>query len=138
MNENKLSEATRLEMERNFEAAIALLLELVRDDPTCIEAYVHLAADSGILKRFRQAEQYARMAVRMNPQCGRARYYLACALRDQFRLDEAYQEMEKALSQIKRDASAGTLAQSLGIELPLIEWNAKLNRTRWHCACGCF
>jgi tetratricopeptide (TPR) repeat protein len=119
MNENKLSEATRLEMERNFEAAIALLLELVRDDPTCIEAYVHLAADSGILKRFRQAEQYARMALRMNPQYGRARYYLACALRNQFRLDEAYQEMEKALSLIKRDASAGTLAQSLGIELPV-------------------
>ena len=128
MNGNKLSEATRLEMERNFEAAIALLLELVRDDPTCIEAYVHLAADSGILKRFRQAEQYARMALRMNPQCGRARYYLACALRDQFRLDEAYREMEKALSLIKRDASAGTLAQSLGIELPLFGWNANVEQ----------
>ena len=76
MNESKLAEATRLESEQNFEGAIALLKDLVRHDPTCVEAYVHLAADSGILRRFRQAEWYARSALDLDPASGRARYYL--------------------------------------------------------------
>ena len=61
MHESILTEVIRLEeTERNFEGAIALLKDLIRQDPTCVEAYVHLAADSGILRRFSQAEQYAR------------------------------------------------------------------------------
>jgi len=127
MNENRLSEATRLEDEdRNIEGAIGLLLELVREDPNCIEAYVHLAANSGILKRFSQAEYYARKALVINPQYGRAHYYLACALRDQYRLDEAYEEMELALTLIRKEVYAGSIAESQGIELPLFGWAAKV------------
>jgi tetratricopeptide (TPR) repeat protein len=124
MNESRLDEATRLEeTEKNFEAAIARMLELVRDDPTCIEAYVHLAADSGMLKRYRQAEIYARAGLRINPDYGRARYYLACALRDQLRLEEAYVEMEKALILVRRTAYPGSIAERLEIQLPLFGWN---------------
>jgi tetratricopeptide (TPR) repeat protein len=121
MNENRLAEATRLEgSDHNFEAAIALLLEVVRDEPNCIEAYIHLAADTGILKRFRQAEQYARAALRINPQHWEARYYLALALRDQFRLEEASTEIEQALSLARQAAYGGSIGQSMGLELPLL------------------
>ena len=124
MNESRLDEATRLEeTEKNFEAAIVLCLEIVRDDPNCIEAYVHLAADSGMLKRYRQAEIYAWAGLRINPDYGRARYYLACALRDQLRLEEAYVEMEKALELVRREAYRGSVAERQGIQFPLFGWN---------------
>ncbi len=123
MNESQLAEATRLEeTDKNFEAAITLMLELVRDDPGCIEAYIHLAADSGLLKRYRQAEQYARTALTLNPNYGRAHYYLACALRDQLRIEEAYVEMEKALVLVRHEAYAGSIAEKLGVQLPLMGW----------------
>lgn len=94
MNESKLTEATRLgEKERDFEGAIVPLKDLVRQDPTCAEAYVHLAADSGILGRFRQAELYPRSAITFDPTSGGARYYLGCALRDQGFLDEEADEL---------------------------------------------
>jgi tetratricopeptide (TPR) repeat protein len=129
MDDARLSEVIRLEeTERNFEGAIALLTDIIQKDPTCIEAYIHLAADSGILKRFRQAEHYARIALKLNPESGRARYYLACALRDQYRLTEAYEEMEKAVALLKREASAGTIAGALGVELPLTGWAANVEQ----------
>jgi hypothetical protein len=59
MNESKLAQATRLEAQRDFEGAITILKDLVRQDTTCVEAFIHLAADSGILGRFRQAELHA-------------------------------------------------------------------------------
>jgi Flp pilus assembly protein TadD len=121
MNESKLTEATRLkEKDRNFEEAIALLKELVRQDPTCVEAFIHLAADSGILGRFRQAELYARKAIALDPISGGARYYLGCALRDQGCLDEAFRELEQALVLAKREEEKrGSIAGSLGLSPPL-------------------
>ena len=124
MHESILTEVIRLEeTERNFEGAIALLKDLIRQDPTCVEAYVHLAADSGILRRFSQAEQYARSALNLDPTSGRARYYLACALRDQGRLDEAYVEMEQALVLVKQAAVKGTGAEADWERFPLFGWN---------------
>jgi len=128
MSEAKLAEATRLESDKDFEGAIALLTDLVRQDPKCTEVYVHLAADSGILGRFRQAEQYARSALQIDPDSGRARYYLACALRDQGWLDEASEEMEKALILVKQQAAKGTLAEKAGVELPLFGWNKNVEQ----------
>ena len=120
MSESKLSEATRLEEDRNFEEAIALLKDLVRQDPTCVEAYIHLAADSGILGRFRQAELYARNAISLDPSSGWAKYYLGCALGDQGCLDEASRELEQALVLAKREEEKrGSIAGSLGRSPPL-------------------
>ena len=46
-----LAEAARLEDEkRDFPGAMALLKEHLAAHPECVEAYVHLAADSGILR----------------------------------------------------------------------------------------
>ena len=127
MDEARLSEIIRLEeTESDFEGAIALLTDLIQKDPTYIEAYIHLAADSGILRRFRHAEHYARIALSLDPESGRARYYLACALRDQGWLAEAYREMERALALVKRAAASGTLAEASGITLPLFGWNRKV------------
>jgi tetratricopeptide (TPR) repeat protein len=129
MDEETLSEVIRLEeTERDFEGAIALLTDVIQRDPTCFEAYIHLAADSGILGKFRQAEYYARIALKLNPESGRARYYLGCALRDQYRLAEACEEMEKAVALPKREASAGTIGGALGVELPLTGWAAKVEQ----------
>ena len=129
MDDARLSEVIRLEeTERNFEGAIALLTDIIQKDPTCIEAYIHLAADSGILKRFRQAEHYARIALKLNPESGRARYYLACALRDQYRLTEAYEEMKRALAILKREMYPGTIAGRMGVELPLVGWGEKVEQ----------
>jgi hypothetical protein len=124
MNDSGILEATRLEeSERDFEGAIAFLERLIAQDPTYVEAYVHLAADSGILYRFPQAEQYARKALAIDPTSGRARYYLACALRDEGRLDEAYTEMEQALVQVRQAAVKGTLAERNWQRFPLFGWN---------------
>jgi len=127
MDEVRLSEVIRLEeTERNFEGAIALLTGIIQKDPTCIEAYIHLAADSGILKRYRQAEHYARAALRLDPKSGRARYYLGCALRDQYRLADALVEMAEAVALLKQQMYAGSIANRMGVELPLVGWAAKV------------
>jgi tetratricopeptide (TPR) repeat protein len=124
MHESILTEATRLEeTERDFEGAIALLKDLICQDPNCIEAYIHLAADSGLLRRFSQAEQYARNGLNLDPTSGRARYYLACALRSQGRLEEAYVEMEQALIQVRKAAVKGTGAEAHWERFPLFGWN---------------
>jgi tetratricopeptide (TPR) repeat protein len=129
MSVQLLAEATRLEeSERNFEGAITLLKELIRRDPNSLEAYIHLAADSGILRRFAEAEQYARHAAQIDPTSGRARYYLACALRDQGRLDEAYPEMEQALVLVKQAAVKGTRAEGDWERFPLFGWNQNVER----------
>ena len=129
MAESTLVEATRLEeSEQNFEAAVAVLQNLIRQDPGCVEAYVHLAADSGILGRYQDAERYARTALGIDPYSGRACYYLACALRSLGRLDEAYPLMQKALALVKAQAAKGTLAETAGIELPLTGWNQNVER----------
>jgi tetratricopeptide (TPR) repeat protein len=129
MSEQILAEATRLEeSERNFEGAITLLKNLIRRDPNCLEAHIHLAADSGILRRFAEAEQYARRAAQIDPTSGRARYYLACALRDQGRLDEAYLEMEQALILVKQAAVKGTYAERDWEKFPLFGWNQNVER----------
>lgn len=110
--ETILAEATRLEeVKRDFPAAIALMRAHLDSHPTCVEAYVHLAADSGILSKFDDAEQYARTGVTLDPDSGRARYYLGCALRSQGRPEDALTEMEGALVLIKREAARGTLAE---------------------------
>jgi len=127
MHESILTEVIRLEeTERNFEGAIALLKDLIRQDPTCVEAYVHLAADSGILRRFSQAEQYARSGLSLDPTSGRTRYYLACALRSQGRYDEAYIEMEQALVLVKKAAVKGTGAEADWERFPLFGWNRRV------------
>ena len=88
--ETVLAEATRLEdKDRDFLNAIALLRAHLDSHPTCVEAYVHLAADSGILRKFDDAEQYARTGVALDPDSGRAHYYLGCALRAQGRPEDA-------------------------------------------------
>ncbi len=129
MDDSSLAEIIRIEeKERNFEGAIARLIGIVQEDPTCLEAYIHLAADSGILKRFRQAEYYARLALKLNPESGRARYYLACALRDQDCLNDASVEMERALATLKREVYAGSFTSGVGINLPLVGWGAKVEQ----------
>jgi Tfp pilus assembly protein PilF len=122
--ETVLAEATRLEdKNRDFLNAIALLRAHLDSHPTCVEACVHLAADSGILRKFDDAEQYARTGVALEPDSGRAHYYLGCALRAQGRPEDALAEMERALVLIKRQAMRGTLAERSGLELPLVGWN---------------
>jgi tetratricopeptide (TPR) repeat protein len=129
MDEAWLPEVIRLEeRERNFEKAIALLTGIIQKEPSCVEAYIHLAADSGILKKFRQAEHYARTALEIDPKSGRARYYLGCALRDQYRLDEALEELRKAVALLKDSAYAGSRARAMGIDLPLVGWAANVER----------
>ena len=119
-----LAEAARLEDEkRDFPGAMALLKEHLAAHPECVEAYVHLAADSGILRNFADAEKYARDGLAIDPASGRAHYYLGCALRSQGRLEDALREMEWALVLIKRMAARGTLAEAAGIDLPLYGWN---------------
>jgi tetratricopeptide (TPR) repeat protein len=127
MHEELLTQIIRIEeVDRNFERAIDLLKHLVWKDPTCIEAYVHLAADFGILGNYPQAEQYARNALNLDQKYGRARYYLACALRDQGKLDEAYIEMEQALVLVKKAAVKGTGAEANWESFPLFGWNRKV------------
>jgi tetratricopeptide (TPR) repeat protein len=109
--------------ERNFDKAIFLLQNLIREDPNCVEAYVHLAADHGILGKYSQAEGYARSALRVDPLSGRAKYYLACALRDEGRLDEAYIEMDQALILVRKAAVKGTGAEANWERFPLFGWN---------------
>jgi tetratricopeptide (TPR) repeat protein len=104
MNESKLAQAARLESKRDFEGAISILKDLVRQDPTCVKAYIQLAADSGLLGRFRQAELYARNAISLNTASGGARYYLGCALRDQGCLEEASRELDQALVLANQEA----------------------------------
>jgi tetratricopeptide (TPR) repeat protein len=129
MSEQLMAEATRLEeSDRNFEGAITLLKELIRRNSADLEAFVHLAADSGILGRFAEAEQYARRAAQIDPTSGPARYYLACALRDQGRLDEAYPEMEQALVLVKQAAVKGTYAERNWETFPLLGWNQNVER----------
>jgi tetratricopeptide (TPR) repeat protein len=122
MNDSEIAEATQLEAEKKFEEAIALLRVLVNQDPSCVDAYIHLAADSGIHGRFPQAEQYARRALALDPASGQARYYLACALRNQKRLDEASHEMEQALYLVKREVTRGTVAEDFGLYAPMYGW----------------
>lgn len=118
-----LAEAVHLEEEkRDFPTAMALLKEHLAVHPECVEAYVHLAADSGILRQFADAEKYARAGLAIEPASGRARYYLGCALRSQGRLEDALKEMEWALVLVKREAARGTLAEAAGVELPLFGW----------------
>ena len=129
MHELILTEVIRLEeTERNFEGAIVLLKDLIRQDPSCVEAYVHLAADSGILGRFSYAEQYARSGLNIDPTSGRAKYYLACALRSQGRLEEAYVEMEQALVLVKKAAVKGTGAEADWERFPLFGWNKRVEQ----------
>jgi tetratricopeptide (TPR) repeat protein len=125
MNESRLAQATRLEAKRDYEGAITILNDLVRQDTTCVEAYIHLAADSGILGRFHQAELHARRAIALDPASGGARYYLGCALRDQGLFDEALRELEQSLVLAKREAEKqGSIAGQLGVSLPLsLGWN---------------
>ncbi len=119
-----LAEATRLEDEkRDFPKAMALLKEHLAVHPECVEAYVHLAADSGILRQFADAEKYARAGLAIDPASGRAHYYLGCALRSQGRLEDALKELEWALVLVKRAAARGTLAEAAGINLPVYGWN---------------
>lgn len=118
-----LAEAVHLEEEkRDFPTAMALLKEHLAVHPECVEAYVHLAADSGILRQFADAEKYARAGLAIEPASGRARYYLGCALRSQGRLEDALKEMKWALVLVKREAARGTLAEAVGVELPLFGW----------------
>ncbi len=124
-----LSEATRLEDEAgDFPGAMALLREHLSVHPECVEAYVHLAADSGILRQFADAEKYARAGLAIDPDSGRARYYLGCALRSLGRLEDALKELETALVLVKREAVRGTLAEASGVELPLFGWNRNVEK----------
>ncbi len=116
---NVLKQAEKLEQKKDFQGAINILADLISRDPTCMEAYIQLAADSGILGRFRQAEAYARKAISLDPNSGKARYYLGCALRDQNCLDEASRQLELALVLAKKEAEKrGSLAGAAGISLP--------------------
>ena len=108
---------------RDFPKAMALLEEHLAVHPECVEAYVHLAADAGILRQFADAEKSARR-VGDGPRCGTlADYYLGCALRSQGRLEDALKELEWALVLVKRAAARGTLAEAAGINLPVYGWN---------------
>ena len=100
--ESVLAEATRLEdKQRDFPKAMALLKTHLVAHPECVEAYVHLAAVSGILRNFADAEEYARLGLAIDPASGRARYYLGCALRSQGRLEDALGE-EEPYDKLKR------------------------------------
>ncbi len=122
MEDARFDQAMQRESTGDYNGAITLLSALVGDRPDFTDAFVHLASDHGMLDNFAEAEQYARKALEIDPTSGPARYYLASALRHQHRPAEAFLEMQQALTLVKQEATAGTLAEVLGGEPTLIGW----------------
>ena len=127
MNESVSEEAKRLESKKNIEGAIALWKKIIDQDPTCLDAYIHLAADCGGLGRFSEAEQYSRTGLKIDPNSGWAQYYLALALMSQNRLDEASREMNQAVATLEQQVKNGSASEQVRTKLLMLQHNVEQN-----------
>lgn len=101
----------------SFPPAKAAALEAIRLDPSLAEAYATLGHIAHLFEwNWRQAENYYRRAVELNPNYATAHHWFGAFLRSMNRLDEAVHEMNRAL---ELDPLSPVILKNLGVTLCL-------------------
>jgi tetratricopeptide (TPR) repeat protein len=99
-----------------YDQAIVGLNRLAELSPSSSTAHSHMASLYGILRRFRNAEVHARLAVEVDPENPMGHYYLGMALNELDRTEEALVCFKKA--------------RSLGLQLPDAYFPAEVPKTK--------